>query len=78
MWDHRVVAIDFQHLAAADRAVGQLDLAQLVVSDALHFFDHHQRTVDLLDRLIFPDHTSSPPFSAHASISPAMLRAIPA
>ena len=39
---HSGIAIDLQHLAAADGAVGQLDLGQLVIGDALHPVHHHQ------------------------------------
>ena len=63
------VAVDLQHLAAADGAVVELDFAQLVIGDALNVIHHHQRAGDLLDRLIFPDHSASSPFSAMALIS---------
>ena len=67
--DHGGVAVDLQHLAAPDGAVCQFDLAQLVIGDALNVIHHHQRAGDLLDRLIFPDHSASSPFSAMALIS---------
>ena len=76
--DHGVVAVDLQHLAAADGAVGQLDLGQLVVGDALDLAHHHQRAVDLLDCAIFPNHASAPPLAAIASISSSISRAISA
>ena len=37
------VAVHLQHLAAAGLAGGKLDLGQLVVGDAFHVLDHHQR-----------------------------------
>ena len=67
--DHGGVAVDLQHLAAADRAVGELDLTQLVVGDALYPLHHHQRAGNLLDGLVFPNHSASSPFSATAAIS---------
>ena len=70
--DHGVVAVDLQHLAAAQGAVGELDLAQLIVGDALDLLDHHQRAVDLLYGAVFTDHQNSPPFAAAASIWSAM------
>ncbi len=66
---HRGVAVDLQHLAPADGAVVELHLHQLVVGDAVHHADHHQRTGDLLYGSVFPDHASSPPSSAMAAIS---------
>ena len=70
--DHGGVAVDLQHLAAADGAVGQLHLGQLVVGDVLHHFDHHQRGRDLLDGFILSDHSSSPAFLTTSSISFSM------
>ena len=66
---HRGVAVDLQHLAPADGAVVELHLHQLVIGDAVHHADDHQRTSDLLYRSVFPDHASSPPSSAMAVIS---------
>ena len=57
----RLVALDLQHLAAAGLAVGQLDLAQLVVGDALDVLHDHQRAGDLSYGFILFDHASSPP-----------------
>ena len=37
----RVVAVDFQYLTAAHRAVRQFDFAELVILDALDLFDEH-------------------------------------
>ena len=76
--DHGVVAVDLQHLAAADVTVGQLDFAQLIVSDALHLAHHHQRAVDLLYGFILADHASASPLSATASISRSIWAAISA
>ena len=56
-------------LAPADGAVVELHLHQLVIGDAVHHADDHQRTSDLLYRSVFPDHASSPPSSAMAVIS---------
>ena len=67
--DHGGVAVDLQHLAAADGAVGQLDLGQLVIGDALHPVHHHQGAGDLSDGLVFTNHSASSPFSAMAVIS---------
>ena len=39
----RSVALDLEDLAAANLAVGKLDLAQLVICDALDLLDDHQR-----------------------------------
>ena len=63
-----LVALDLQHLAAADLAVGEFELAQLVVGDALDAVHDHQRAGDLFDGFIFLDHASSPP-AITASIS---------
>ena len=63
-----LVALDLEDLAAADFAVGQLKLAELVIGNALDLPDYHKRTGDLLNCLVFPDHSSSPP-SAMARIS---------
>ncbi|MPM58040.1 hypothetical protein SDC9_104869 [bioreactor metagenome] len=76
--NHGVVAVDLQHLAAAGGAVGQLDFAQLVVGNALDIAHQHQRAGDLLYGLILPNHASSPPFAAMASISAAMSAAMAA
>ena len=64
-----LVAVDLQHLAAAAGAVGQLDLAQLVVSDALYLLHHHQRSGDLMYGTVFLHHNSAPAFSTMAAIS---------
>ena len=63
-----LVAFDLEDFAAADFAVGELKLAQLVVSDAFNILDHHQRAGDLSYSLILFDHASSPP-AITASIS---------
>ena len=52
----------------------QLDLPQLVIGDALHMVHHHQGAGDLLDRLIFPNHSASSPFSATAEICSSIWR----
>ncbi|MPN29482.1 hypothetical protein SDC9_176935 [bioreactor metagenome] len=39
--NNSVVAVYFKHLAAADAAVGKLDLAQLVVGDTFHLVNNH-------------------------------------
>ena len=75
---HGGVAVDLQHLAPADGAVGQLHLRQLVVGDVLHHFDHHQRGRDLLDGFILSDHSSSPAFLTTSSISFSMASEISA
>ena len=72
------VALDLQHLAAANTAVGQLDLRQFVVGNVLYLAHHHQRAVDLLDRAIFTNHSSAPPLATTASISSSISRAISA
>ena len=59
--NNSLVAFHLKHLAAADLAVGELDLAQLVVGDAFHMLDHHQRAGDLSYCLILFNHASSPP-----------------
>ena len=59
--DHRAVALDLEDLAAADFTVGELDLAQFVVGDALDVLDDHQRARDFFYCLIFFNHASSPP-----------------
>ena len=64
----RTVAVYLKHLAAARAAVGEDDLRQLVIGDALHMVNDHQRAGDLTDRLIFTDHSSCSPFSAIAVI----------
>ena len=55
----RLVALDLKHLAAAQLPAGKLDLAQLVVGDALDVLDHHQGACDLTYGFIFLDHSSS-------------------
>ena len=70
--DHGGIAVDLQHLAAADGAVGQLDLAQLVVGDALDLLDQHQGSVDLLNGAVFTNHSSAPPLATAASICSAI------
>ncbi len=73
--DHGLVAVDLQHLAAPDGAVGQLDLCKLVVRDAADLFHDHQRAGNFVDGFVF-FHRTSPAFSAMAVIcaviSPAM------
>ena len=64
--DDGLVALDLQHLAAADLAVGELQLAQLVVGDALDVLHDHQGACDLSNGFIFLDHSSSPPATASA------------
>ena len=71
----RVGAVDLQHLAAAFFAVLQLDFAQLVIGNAFHAADQHQRSGDFLDGTIFLRHYSSS-FCFSASISSASCRAI--
>ena len=71
---HGGITVDLQHLAAADGTVRQLDLPQLVIGDALHMVHHHQGAGDLLDRLIFPNHSASSPFSATAEICSSIWR----
>ena len=46
-------AVDLQHLAAPQFAVGELDLPQLVVGDAFHVLYQHQGAGDLLYGAIF-------------------------
>ena len=67
--DHGGVAVDLQHLAPADGTVVQLHLHQLVIGDAFHLTDHHQRADDLLYGTVFTDHASSPPLAAISAIS---------
>ena len=74
--DHGGVAVDLQHLAPADAAVGQLHLHQLVVGDIFHHTNHHQGAGDLLNGAIFTNHWSSPPCSAMAWISASISREI--
>ena len=64
----RAVAVDLEHLAAARAAVGEDDLCQLVIRDALHMVHDHQRAGNFADGLIFTDHSSCSPFSAIAAI----------
>ena len=59
--NNRPVALYFKNLAATDFAAGQLDLAQLVIGDAFHMLNHHQRAGDLFYGLILFNHASSPP-----------------
>ena len=61
------IALDFEDLAAADIAVRQLKLAQLVVGDAFHLLDDHQRIRDLAYGFILSDHSSSPPSAISAT-----------
>ena len=67
--DHGGVAIDLQHLAPAGGAIMELHLHQLVIGDAFHLTDHHQRADDLLYGTVFTDHASSPPLAAISAIS---------
>ncbi len=73
---HGAVAVHLQHLAKPHGTVGQPDLRQLVVGNALHLLDHHQGAGDLVNGAIFLDHDCSPAFLASASISSAIVRAI--
>ena len=63
----RGVALDLEDLAAADLAARQLKLAQLVVGDAFHLLDDHQRIRDLAYGFILSDHSSSPPSAISAT-----------
>ena len=54
------VAVDLEDLAAADFTAGQLQLAELVVGDALDLLYDHQRVGDLGYSLVFAYHSSSP------------------
>ena len=69
---HGPVAVDLQHLAAADLAAVELDLRQLVVGDALHVLHHHQGAGDLVDGTVFLHHASSPAFFTRSAISPSI------
>ncbi len=71
------VAVDLQHLAAADGAVVELDFAQLVIGDALHLINDHQGAGDLPDGAVFLHHSSSPAFSVSWRICSASSRSIP-
>ena len=73
--DNCLVAVDLQHLAAADLAVGQLNLAQFVVSDAGDAPDDHQRAGDFLDCTIFFNHQSASPSPTIVAIWPSMSTA---
>ena len=57
------------HLAAADAAVGELNLGQFVVGDAVNLLDDHQRAGDLVYGTVFLHHNWSPAFSAISAIS---------
>ena len=59
--DNSPVAFDFEHLAAADFAVGKLDLAQFVIGDAFDVLYDHQGARDFLNGFILFYHASSPP-----------------
>ena len=72
-----LVALNLEDLAAADFAVGKLELAKLVIGDAFNAVDHHQWAGDLSYSLIFFDHASSPPATT-ASISAFISAAIAA
>ena len=74
--DHSGISVDLQHLAAADGAVLQLHLYQLVIGDVLHHADHHQRADNLLHGSVFSDHTCSPPWAVTVSISWAISASI--
>ena len=76
--NHGLVAVDFQHLAATDTAVRQLDLRQLVVGNTLDLLHHHQRAGDLIYGTVFLHHTSAPAFSTMAAISCSISAAISA
>ena len=66
---HGGVAVDLQHLAPADAAVGELNLRLLVIGHAADTAHHHQRAVDGFNCLIFPNHHSSSPLAAISAIS---------
>ena len=55
------VTVYLKHLAAADLAVGQLKLRQLVVGDALNVIDYHEGACYLSYGFILFNHASSPP-----------------
>ena len=54
--DHDVGAVDLKHLAATNLAVGELNLAKLVVGDALDALHEHKGAGDLLDGAILSCH----------------------
>ena len=54
--DERPVALDFEHLAAADPAVLLHDLDEFVVLDPFHALDEHERPDNFFDGLIFLKH----------------------
>ena len=58
---HGLVAVDFEHAAAADRSVRLFDLDELVILDALDVLDQHQRADDLGNGSIFFTHQNCPP-----------------
>ena len=76
--DHGGVSVDLQHLAPADGAIAEFDLPQLVIGDPPDPVHHHQRAGDLLNRLIFPDHSALSPFWAAASSSSSISRSMAA
>ena len=49
----RIGTVDFKHLAAAGLAVGQFDLAELVVGDIFNLLHQHQGAGDFFYRTIF-------------------------
>ena len=64
----RSVTLDLEYLAAACLSVLELDLAQLVIGDALDLLDDHKGICYLPYGLIIFNHASSPP-AMTASIS---------
>ena len=66
--NHCLPAFDFKHFAAPDLAVGEFQLAELVVGDVFNPVDNHQRACDFFYCFIFFDHLSFPP-AATALIS---------
>ena len=61
--NQRLVAVDNQHLAAADLSVGLLDLHQFVVFDTLDLVNQHQGADDLANRLVIFTHRVRLPLS---------------
>ena len=54
-------SFDLKNLAASYASVRQLDLAEFVIGYAFYIIDDHQGAGDLFNRLVFSDHSSSPP-----------------
>ena len=72
------IAVHFQHLAAPDAAVAQLNLTQLVIGDPLHMVYHHQRAGNFVNGFIFANHSALSPFCATASSSCSISASISA